>query len=121
MSQDEKDTDAKNWAARNSASEITNPLEMAKKTFQAFASPNSDIRARSYSQITILSQDEKDADAKNWAARNSPNLDSELTNPLELVKNQFRLLNHSILMSELGVRLKLHFRAQMSSKKTQKI
>ena len=40
---------------------------------------------------------------------------------LEMVKNQFRLLNRSILMSELGVRPKLRFLAQMSSKQTQKI
>ena len=35
---------------------------------------------------------------------------SKLTNPLEMVKKkQFRLLNRSILMYELGVRLKLRF------------
>ena len=49
---------------------------------------------------------------------NSP---SELTNTLEMVKKQFILLNRSILMSELGVRPKLRFWAQMSSKQTQKI
>ena len=40
--------------------------------------------------------------------------------PWEMVKNQFRLLNRSILMSELGVRPKLRFWAQTSSKQTQK-
>ena len=33
-------------------------------------------------------------------------------NPLEMVKNQLRLLNRSILMFELGVRLKLRFWGQ---------
>ena len=42
----------------------------------------------------------EDTDSKNWAARNST---SELTNLLEMVKKQFKLLNRSILMSELGV------------------
>ena len=41
--------------------------------------------------------------------------------PLEMVKKLFKLLNHSILISELGVRPKLRFWAQMSSKQTQKI
>ena len=45
----------------------------------------------------------------------------ELTNPLKMVKNQFRLLNRSILMLELGFSPKLRFWAQMSSKQTQKI
>ena len=42
-------------------------------------------------------------------------------NPLDIVENQFKLLNRSILMSELGVRPKLQFWTQMSSKQTQKI
>ena len=33
---DEQETDAKNRTSRNSASELTNPLEMIKKTCQAF-------------------------------------------------------------------------------------
>ena len=33
----------KNWAAGNSASEITNPLEMVKKTCQTLESLNSDV------------------------------------------------------------------------------
>ena len=76
---------------------------------------NSDIRARSSAQITILGQEEHETDAKNGT---STNLASQLTNPLEMVKNQFRLLNLSILMSEPGVRPKLRFWAQMSSKQT---
>ena len=32
LGQDEQETNAKNWAARNSASELTSPLEMVKKT-----------------------------------------------------------------------------------------
>ena len=61
-------------------------------------------------QITILGLKEGDTDAKNWAARNYA---YELTNTLEMVKEQFRLLNRSILMSELGVRAKLRFWAWM--------
>ena len=56
---------------------------MVKKTIQAFESLNSDVRARSLAQITILSLYEHETDAKN---RTSRNLDSELTNPLEMVK-----------------------------------
>ena len=44
---DEQETDAKNWTSTNSASELTNPLEMVKKTCEAFESLNSDIRTRS--------------------------------------------------------------------------
>ena len=80
---EEKDSDAKNRTARNSASKLTNPLEMVKKTIQAFESLNSDVRARSLTQITILGPKEEDTDAKNWPARNSA---YELTNNLEMVK-----------------------------------
>ena len=55
--------------------------------------------------MTILGQDEEETDGNNWTLRNSA---SELTNPLENgKKKKFRLLNRSILMSELGVRPKL--------------
>ena len=77
------------------------------------ASLNSDVRDRNYLEITMLGQDEHETETKNWTSTNS---DSELTNPLEMVKNQFKLFNLSILISELGVRLKLPFWAQMSSK-----
>ena len=103
---DEHETDAKNRTSKNSDSELTNPLEMVKKTIQAFESLNYDVRARSQAQFTILGLDKQEADAKN---RSSSNLDSKLTDPLEMVKKQFRLLNRSILMSELGVRPKLRF------------
>ena len=66
----------------------------------------------------MLGQDEKETDTKN---RTSTNSASELANPLGMVKKQFRLLNRSILLSELGVRPKLRFWAQMSTKQTQKI
>ena len=66
----------------------------------------------------MLGQDEQETDTKNWI---STNLASELTNALEMVKNQFRLLNRSILMSELGLRPKLRVWAHMSCKQTQKI
>ena len=43
----ELETDAKKRSSRNSASELTNPLQMVKKTYQAYESLNSDVRARS--------------------------------------------------------------------------
>ena len=49
------------------------------------------------------------------------NSDSELTNPLEMVKTHARLSNRSILMFELGFKHKLRFWAKMSTKQTQKI
>ena len=67
----------------NSAPELTNPSEMRKKTCQAFESLNSDVRDRSYVEITMLGQDEHEIDRKN---RTSTNSASELTNPLEMVK-----------------------------------
>ena len=54
----------------------------------------------------ILGLDELETDAKNRTSRNSA---SELMNPLEMVKKHVKLLNRSILMSELGVRPKLLF------------
>ena len=47
LGQDEQETDAKNRTSTNSASELTNPLEVVKKTIQAFESLNSDVRAKS--------------------------------------------------------------------------
>ena len=76
---------------------------MVKKTCHALESLNSDVRDRTKVEITILGQSEHETDTK---CRTSTNLASELTNPLEIVKNQFRLLNRSILRSELGVRPK---------------
>ena len=80
---DEEETDAKNRTSRNSASELTNPLENCKKTIQAFESLNFDVRARSQAQITILGLDEVETDARNRTSRNSS---SELMNHLEMVK-----------------------------------
>ena len=80
---DEHETDAKNRTLTNSAYELTNPLEMVKKTCQSLESLNYDVRARIYSQITILVSDEHETDAKN---RNLTNSASDLTNPLEMVK-----------------------------------
>ena len=54
----------------------------------------------------MLGKDEHETDTKN---RTLMNYASKLTNPLEMVKNLLRLLNRSILMSELGVRPKLQF------------
>ena len=106
MGLDEHETDAKNRTSKNSALELTNPLEIGKKTCQALESRNSNVLARSYAQITILGLDEHETDAKYRTSRNSV---SELTNPLEMVKVLVRLWNHSILMSELGARPKLRF------------
>ena len=47
MGHDEEETDEKNWTSRNSASELSNPLENGKKTIQVFESLNFDVRARS--------------------------------------------------------------------------
>ena len=90
----------------SSASELTNPLEMVKKTCQALESLNSDVRTKSEAQIPMLGQDEQEKNAKN---RTSTNSSSELTDPLQMVKKNFRLLNRSILRSELGVSPKLQF------------
>ena len=66
----------------------------------------------------ILSEDEHETDAKNRTLTKSV---SELTNPLELVKKHFMLLNRSVLMFELGFRPKLRVWAKMSTKQTHKI
>ena len=46
LGQDEHETDMKKRISMNTASELTNPLEMVKKTFQAFELLNYDVRAR---------------------------------------------------------------------------
>ena len=83
LGQDDHETDTKNRTLTNSDSELTNPLGIVKKPIHAFESHNSDIRARSEAQITILGQDEHETDAKN---RTSTNLAAQLTNPFEMVK-----------------------------------
>ena len=90
MGQDKHETDAKNRTLMNSAFELTNPLEMVKKTFQDIDSINSDVRARIYAKITILGQDEHKTDAKNRTLMNSA---FELTNPLEMVKKTFQAID----------------------------
>ena len=57
--------------------------------------------------MTILGQDDEETDVKNWTSRNSA---SEQRTPYKMVKKQFRLLNRSILMSELGVSPNYKFR-----------
>ena len=47
LGQGEHETDTKNRTSTNSASELSNPLEMVKKPIQAFESLNSEVRARS--------------------------------------------------------------------------
>ena len=79
---------------------------MVKKTCQTLELLNSDVRDRTEVEITMLGHDKHETDTQN---RTSSNSASELTNPLDMVKNQFRLLNRSILRSELGVRPKLRF------------
>ena len=85
----EHETDLKNRTSRNSASELTIPLEMVKKTCQALESLNYDDGARSQAQITIFGLDEHETDAKN---RTSTNSASKLTNPLEMVKKTCQAL-----------------------------
>ena len=47
LSLDEQETDTKNRTSTNSASELTDALEMVKKTInQAFESLNSNVQAR---------------------------------------------------------------------------
>ena len=58
LGQDEEENDTKNRTSTNSASKLTNSLEMIKKTIQAFESLNFKLRARSYPQITMLGQDD---------------------------------------------------------------
>ena len=87
LRQVEQETDTKNRTSTTSASELTNPLEMVKKTIQAFESLSSNIRARSQAQITILGQNEEETEAKN---RTSTNLASHLTNPLVMVKKKIQ-------------------------------
>ena len=70
LGQDDHETDTKNQTLTNLDYELTNPLEMVKKQIQAFESLNSDIRARSQAQITILA--------------------SQLANPFEMVKKTFQ-------------------------------
>ena len=82
------------------------PFRNGKKTCHGLESLNSDVRDRSYVEITILGQNEHETDTKN---RSSTNSAYELTNPLKMVKNQFRLLNSSILMSELRFRPTYYF------------
>ena len=79
LDQDDHETDTKNRTLTISDTEHTNPLEIVKKQIQAFESLNSDIRARSQAQISILGHDEHETDAKN---RTSTNLASQLTIPL---------------------------------------
>ena len=66
--------------------------------------------------MTMLGQDEHETDTKNRLSTNSA---SELTNPLKMVKKQYRFLNCSILMSEVSSKLSTIW-AQMSSKQTLK-
>ena len=57
---------------------------------------NDDVRARIYSQITILVLDEHETDAKNRTLTNSA---SKLMNPLEMVKKtcqSWKSLNYDV-------------------------
>ena len=47
LGQDEHETDAKYRTSTNLASQLMNPLEIVKKSFQAFESLNFEVRARS--------------------------------------------------------------------------
>ena len=54
LGHDEHETDTKNRTSKNSASELTNLYINGKIPIQAFESLNSEVRATSYAQITIL-------------------------------------------------------------------
>ena len=73
-----------------------------------FESLNSDVRAWSLAQITMLGLDEHETDVKN---RTSTNSSFEVPSPLEMVKKHVRLWNLSIMLSELEARPKLRFMA----------
>ena len=47
LGQDEHETVTENQTSTNSVSDLTNPLEMVKKTYQALELLNSNFRARS--------------------------------------------------------------------------
>ena len=89
LGQDEHETDTKNRISTNSASDLTKPLEMVKKTCQALELLNSDVRARSLAPSTILGQDEHEIDTEN---RTSTNSASNVTNPLQMVKKTCQAL-----------------------------
>ena len=96
LGQDKQETDAKNRTSTNSIYELSNPLEMVEKTFQAFESLNSDVQGRTLAQITILGSYEQEKDTKNRTSRNSA---YELTNTLEMSKKTcqaFESLNFDV-------------------------
>ena len=82
MGLDEDETNAKNDTSRNSASELTYPLEMAKEHVKLWN------RSILMSELGVW-PDEHETDAKN---RTSTNSASELTNPLEMVKDTCQAL-----------------------------
>ena len=89
LGQDEHEIETKNRNSTNSAFELTNPLDMVKKTCQALESLNSDFRDRSQLEITMLGQDEHEIDTKN---RTSTNSTSELTKPLKMLKKSIQAI-----------------------------
>ena len=86
LGEDEQETDMKNRTSMNSASKLTNPIEMVKKIIQAFESLNYNVRAKSQAQIMILEQDEHEIDTKNRTSTNS----SPLTKALEILKKPIK-------------------------------
>ena len=86
MGLDEHETDAKNWTSRNSASILTNPLEMVKKHARLW---NRSILMSELGVRPILGLNEHEIDVKNRTSRNSA---SELTNPLEMVRKTCQAL-----------------------------
>ena len=102
LGQDEHETDTKNRTSTNSTSELTNPLEMVKKTCQAMESLNYDVRDKSQVEITMLGQDENETNTKNPTSTNSA---SDLSNPVEmLIKpiQAFESLNSDVRAKILG-------------------
>ena len=95
MGQDEHETDAKNRTLTNSASEITNPLELIKKHFRLLN------RSVQMSELGFMPKLEHETDAKN---RTLTNPASELMNPFGMVKNTFQALES--INSDVRARIK---------------
>ena len=82
LDQDEHETDTKNRHSTNSSSEITNPLEMVKKTCQTLELLNPDVRDRIRPKLRCWAHMSYN-NTKNMTASYSA---SGLMNPLEMVK-----------------------------------
>ena len=83
MGHDEHDTDAKNRTLTNSASELTNPLEIVKKHLMLF---NRSVLMSELGFRPKLRFWDKMSTKQTQKKRTLTNSTSELTNPLEMAK-----------------------------------